>query len=76
MNWSARNRQLHRWMAMIFTLLVMLIFICLGLGIEPVEWVYLLPLPPLFVMMFSGLWMLVLPHLLRWRDARRIPGQG
>ena len=27
-----------------------------------------LPLPPLFLLMFSGLYMFVLPHAARWRS--------
>ena len=70
MNWSHLNRRLHRWTAILFSLIVGAIFASLGLGVEPAEWVYLLPLAPLFVMMLSGLWMLVLHYAARWRAHR------
>ena len=70
MNWSHLNRRIHRWTAIVFTLIVVAIFASLGLGVEPDEWVYLLPLAPLFVMMLSGLWMLVLHYAARWRAHR------
>lgn len=62
MNWSAWIRQFHRWMAALFTLVVIAIFAMLALGVQPAEWVYFLPLPPLFLLMFSGLYMFVLPY--------------
>ena len=48
MNWSLWIRQFHRWVSIIFTAIVLAIFVMLGVGHEPVEWVYYLPLPPLF----------------------------
>lgn len=74
MNWSHLNRRIHRWTAIVFTLIVAAIFAGLGLGVTPAEWVYLLPLAPLFVMMLSGLWMLVLHYLPRRRAHRAAQG--
>ena len=68
MNWNKWIRQGHRWLSIIFTLTVVANFVALGLG-EPPEWVYLLPLPPLFLLMFSGLYMFALPYAARWRRA-------
>lgn len=65
MNWSKWIRQLHRWLSIIFTLVVAGIFAMLGMGREPAEWVYFLPLAPLFLLMFSGLYMFALPYLRR-----------
>jgi len=62
MNWSPRIRQFHRWMSIIFTATVVAIFAMLGAGQEPVQWVYYLPLPPLFLLMFSGLYMFFRPY--------------
>lgn len=70
MNWSAWIRQFHRWMAALFTVVVIGIFAMLGVGMEPAEWVYFVPLPPLFLLMFSGVYMFVLPHTIAWREAR------
>ena len=62
MNGSPRIRQFHRWMSIIFTATVVAIFAMLGAGQEPVQWVYYLPLPPLFLLMFSGLYMFFRPY--------------
>ena len=74
MNWNMWVRQIHRWLSIIFTTVVLGIFITLGAGKEPAYWVYLLPLPPLFLLMFTGLYMFVLPHANKWREARRTSG--
>ena len=74
MNWSNWIRQVHRWLSIIFTAVVIAIFITLGLGKEPAYWVYFLPLPPLFLLMFTGLYMFVLPYAAKWRSARRTDG--
>lgn len=62
-------RQVHRWLSIIFTAVVMGIFLTLGLGQEPAQWVYFLPLPPLFLLMLTGLYMFVLPYAARRRRA-------
>jgi hypothetical protein len=69
-NWSIWIRQIHRWLAIIFTMTVIGIFIALGMGRQPVQWVYYLPLPPLFLLMFTGLYMFVLPYAAGWRSGR------
>lgn len=74
MNWNIWIRQIHRWLAIVFTVIVAAIFGTLGLGNEPAEWVYLLPLLPLFLLMFTGLYMFVLPYATRWRGERRPVG--
>lgn len=66
MNWSKSVRQSHRWLSIIFTLTVIANFVAQGLGTPP-DWLYYLPLPPLFLLMLSGLYMFVLPHAARWR---------
>lgn len=71
MNWSKWIRQLHRWLSIIFTLVVAGIFAILGMGREPAEWIYFLPLAPLFLLMISGLYMFVLPHLRRGSAAEK-----
>jgi len=66
MNWSALIRKTHRWLAMTFTLIVALIFIMLAFA-EPPMWLYYTPLPFLFLLMFSGLYMFFLPYVVRQR---------
>lgn len=38
---------------------------------EPPIWVVYSPLPPLFLLMMSGLYLFVLPHAGRWSGRRR-----
>jgi ABC-type polysaccharide/polyol phosphate export permease len=60
-------RQVHRWLSIIFTLVVLMIFILLGAGREPAQWVYYLPLLPLALLMLTGLYLFVLPYAARRR---------
>ena len=73
MNRNTWIRQSHRWLAIAFTLAVIANFVVRGLG-EPVVWLDYLPLPPLFLLMFTGLYMLVLHYATEWRSARRTGG--
>lgn len=66
-------RQIHRWLAIAFTATVLANFIAMGLG-EPPAWVVYAPLPPLFLLMFTGLYMFALPYAIRWQSARRARG--
>lgn len=70
MDWTAWLRQIHRWLSVIFTAIVLAIFVALGLGSEPVEWVYFLPLFPLAFLMLTGLYLFILPYSARWRATR------
>ncbi len=46
------------------------IFIALGIGQQPAQWVYLLPLLPLALLALSGLYMFVLPYAVKRRGGR------
>lgn len=70
MNWSKGIRQLHRWVAIIFTLTVVANFVTIAIRGEPPAWITYSPLPPLFVLLFSGLYLFVLPYATRRRAAR------
>lgn len=70
MSWSTKARLIHRWLSIIFTAIVALIFITLGIGKEPAYWVYFLPLPPLALLMLSGLYMFFLPYTAKWRSGQ------
>lgn len=61
-------RHAHRWLAMVFTLTVAANFIAMPLG-KPTAWIVYSPLPPLFLLMFSGLAMFILPYGRKWRSA-------
>ena len=66
MNWNKWIRQGHRWLSIVFTLIVAAIFAALGLG-QPAEWVYFLPLPLLALLLLTGLYLFALPYAARWR---------
>ena len=59
-------RQVHRWLSLIFTAIVIANFATMALR-EPPAWVVYSPLPPLFLMLATGLYMFVEPYLRRRR---------
>jgi hypothetical protein len=72
LNWSNWIRQFHRWVAIVFTLTVIanLVVLAQQNGLPP-PWVTYSPLLPLVLLIFSGLYLFVLPYSIRWRTARR-----
>ena len=69
MNWSNWIRQTHRWLSIVFTLTVVANFVVMALG-KPPMWVVYSPLPPLFLQLFTGLYLFVLPYTMKWRSHR------
>jgi hypothetical protein len=63
-------RQVHRWLSIAFTVTVIANFVTLGLGESPL-WVVYSPLIPLFLLLFSGLYMFVLPYVAKSSSGRR-----
>ncbi|WEZ84810.1 hypothetical protein P6U16_09845 [Rhizobium sp. 32-5/1] len=61
-------RQAHRWLSILFVGAVIANFVAMALG-EPPLWVVYAPLPPLILLMFTGLYMFVLPYAVRWRGS-------
>ena len=57
-------RQFHRWICILFTLAVIANFVTMAFG-KPPAYVTYAPLPPLFLLLFSGLYMFALPYLRR-----------
>jgi hypothetical protein len=68
MTWNAWIRQIHRWLAIVFTMAVIANFVAMAVG-KPPMWLVYSPLPPLFLLMFSGLYMFALPYATKWRRA-------
>ena len=66
MNWNNFIRQFHRWVSIAFTVTVIANFVALSQG-KPPDWVTYSPLLPLALLLFSGLYMFVLPYATRWR---------
>ena len=69
MNWNAIVRQAHRWLSIVFTVTVIANFVALARGTPP-AWVTYSPLLPLFLLLFSGLYLFMLPYIAR-RSRRR-----
>lgn len=69
MNWSVWIRQSHRWLSIVFTLAVVANFVAMTQG-PPPDWVTYSPLLPLFLLLFSGLYLFALPYAARRRRAR------
>lgn len=67
MNWNIWIRQIHRWISILFTVVVAAIFITLSAGREPASWVYFLPLFPLALLALTGLYLFVLPYAAKGR---------
>lgn len=68
MNWNHWIRQTHRWLAIVFTLTVLANFTTMAFGQTP-AWVTYSPLLPLFLLLFSGLYLFAMPYATRWRNA-------
>ena len=59
-------RQGHRWLSIIFTLTVIANFVARAMHSgEPPPWITYSPLPPLFLMLISGLYLFALPYLMK-----------
>jgi hypothetical protein len=70
MNRSKWIRQIHRWLSIVFTVLVIVNIVLNFVAPGPEQltlWVGLLTLLPLALLMLTGLYLFVLPHATRWR---------
>jgi hypothetical protein len=70
MNWNTWIRQTHRWLSIAFTVSVIATFVALSRE-KPIVWVSYVPLLPLALLTFSGLYLFMLPYVTRWRSSRR-----
>jgi cellulose synthase/poly-beta-1,6-N-acetylglucosamine synthase-like glycosyltransferase len=66
LNWSKLIRQTHRWLSIGFTLTVIANFAAMTQG-QPPAWLTYSPLLPLALLLFTGLYMFVLPYATKWR---------
>ena len=64
MSASAWIRQIHRWLSIFFTLVVVANFAVMSQGAVP-DWLTYLPLLPLLMLLISGLYLFALPYLRR-----------
>jgi cellulose synthase/poly-beta-1,6-N-acetylglucosamine synthase-like glycosyltransferase len=73
MNWNTSIRQIHRWLSIAFTATVIANFVAMALG-EPPALVVYSPLLPLFLLLFTGLYMFALPYAAKLRGGRGAAG--
>ena len=69
MNSGKWVRQIHRWVSIVFTVTVLANFVAMAQG-PPPAWVTYSPLLPLAFLLFTGLYLFMLPYLTRWRSRR------
>ena len=74
MNWNKWIRQAHRWLSIAFTVTVIANFVALGLGRgkQPPAWITYSPLLPLALLLFTGLYLFVLPYAVKRRGGQRL----
>jgi len=72
LNWSSWIRQIHRWVSIVFVATVIANFVALarGGGAMPPPWITYSPLPPLAFLVFTGLYLFVLPYAVKRRSGR------
>jgi hypothetical protein len=75
MNRNQWIRQIHRWLSIAFTLTVIANFVAMTRG-QPPAWVTYSPLPPLALLLFTGLYLFVLPYSASRRSGRRAERAG
>ena len=74
MNWNNWVRQFHRWVSIAFTVAVIANIAAIALGKgqqQPPAWVTYSPLLPLALLLFTGLYLFVLPYAAKRRGGRR-----
>ena len=74
MNWNNWVRRIHRWLSMAFTAAVIVNTVALVAQKQAV-WVGLLALFPLILLMLTGLYLFMMPHVPRWRGGRTANAQ-
>lgn len=66
-------RKIHRWTSAVFTLIVIVVMVVtFTRGEDAAEWVYLMPLPFLFLLLLTGIYLFVLPYAVRMRKQRAV----
>jgi hypothetical protein len=69
LNWNMWVRQVHRWLSIAFTVAVIVNIVALGRE-EPAVWVGLLARLPIALLLFTGLYLFVLPYAVKWHCGR------
>jgi hypothetical protein len=74
LNWNKWIRQTHRWLSIVFTVGVIVNTVAVVRGKYTV-WVGLLALLPLALLLFTGLYLFMLPYAAKWGNGRRLSAQ-
>ena len=65
-------RQVHRWVSIVFTVAVIANIAVMSTAQgQPPAWITYSPLPPLFLLLLTGLYLFVLPYAAKWRSGQR-----
>jgi len=72
LEWNKWVRQIHRWLSMAFTVAVVVNIVAL-MQEQSAVWIGLLALLPLALLLFTGLYLFVLPYATKWRGERQQP---
>jgi heme A synthase len=75
-NRNAWVRQIHRWVSMAFTIVVVIVTILVLVQRQPAEWILLTPLLPLALLLLTGLYLFALSYLSRRRSSLRAVGEA
>jgi heme A synthase len=75
LNWNKWIRQTHRWLSMAFTVAVIVNIIAV-IQKKYTPAVGLLAVLPLALLLFTGLYLFVLPYATKWRSERRTDWTG
>jgi len=70
MSWNKWIRQIHRWLSVAFTVVVIVNGIAVAKG-RYNNWLGLLAVAPLALLFLSGAYLFILPYAAKWRGARR-----
>jgi len=70
LNWNKWVRQTHRWLAVAFTVAVIVDIVAVVQG-KYTNRVGLLAVFPLALLLLTGLYLFVLPYATKWHNARR-----
>ena len=70
MNWNKWIRQIHRWLSVAFTVVVIVNGIAVAKG-RYNNWLGLLAVAPLALLFLSGAYLFILPYAAKWRGGRR-----
>jgi high-affinity Fe2+/Pb2+ permease len=70
LNWNKWVRQTHRWLSIAFTVAVIINFVAVEQK-KYTFWVGLMALLPLAMLLFTGLYLFVLPYAAKWSSGRR-----